>query len=568
MSEQKESAYITKCQGKTPVYLLAEDYLMYRGFKPDEIERFGFGYDPNHKIPWYDEEGREHRERIIIPWKGTSHYHIDRALHDDPRGAKYSKPSAKIVGNQPLYNPAALDKPLFFIVEGVFDALAVEACGFEAIAVGGSGLNGENFETVVTHGVMGCAVVMLDNDTTGKRNQQPLVDSLNDEGVRAFGCTIDGYKDAGEWFARDRDGFRAFLTSIVDNCHTHYQNEQNSRLDRSLATLNVKNPLDIALNLATMDGYQEPIPTGFRLLDDALSGGLRPGLHILGALSSLGKTTMTIQIADHMAELGKPVLFVSVEQSVNEIVAKSLSRYVHQLSNGKTKISTLEIMGDHSKWYEPEKRNAMFMRACTAYTEQVAPNMRIMEGIRQPSVDDIGKAARLIQSKRGESPVIFIDYLQLLAPMNERDTDKQATDKNVMALRQLSRDLRTPVFVISSLNRSSYSEGVTMEAFKESGAIEYSSDTLLGLQPIGLTKTLDETTKDKIKRAANKVVREHKGALDRECEVLILKNRNGLTPIDGIPLQFKPASSLFTEATKPTVSLYSDMPSLDDYRRR
>src|SRR5699024_6390288 len=37
---------------------------------------------------------------------------------------------------------------------------------------------------------------------------------------------------------------------------------------------------------------EPPIPTGFKQLDSILDGGIREGLHVLGAISSLGKTTL------------------------------------------------------------------------------------------------------------------------------------------------------------------------------------------------------------------------------------------------------------------------------------
>jgi replicative DNA helicase len=84
-------------------------------------------------------------------------------------------------------------------------------------------------------------------------------------------------------------------------------------------------------------------------------------------------------------------------------------------------------------------------------------------------------------------------------------TDKQNTDKAVLELKRISRDYKTPIIAISSFNRNHYQKEVTMEAFKESGAIEYSSDVLIGLQ---LKSENEEST-------------------DREVELVILKNRNG-----------------------------------------
>ncbi len=54
-----------------------------------------------------------------------------------------------------------------------------------------------------------------------------------------------------------------------------------------------------------------------------------------------------------------------------------------------------------------------------------------------------------------------------------------------MELKRISRDFKTPVIGISSFNRDNYNNAVSMQSFKESGAIEYSSDILIGLQNKG-----------------------------------------------------------------------------------
>jgi replicative DNA helicase len=114
----------------------------------------------------------------------------------------------------------------------------------------------------------------------------------------------------------------------------------------------------------------------------------------------------------------------------------------------------------------------------------------------------------------GKAPVVLVDYLQILAPHNEKATDKQNTDKAVLELKRISRDYKIPIIAISSFNRENYRMEVTMQAFKESGAIEYSSDVLLGLQLYGVGSTGFNVDEERKKNP-------------REVELKILKNRNG-----------------------------------------
>lgn len=98
-----------------------------------------------------------------------------------------------------------------------------------------------------------------------------------------------------------------------------------------------------------------------------------------------------------------------------------------------------------------------------------------------------------------------------------------------------------------------------MDSFKESGAIEYGADVLMGLQPEGMTERLEGVSESKTKAEANKIMRETKSATERACEIVILKQRSGTIPARGIPLTFHPAASMFEdgaagyEASRPRV---------------
>ena len=173
--------------------------------------------------------------------------------------------------------------------------------------------------------------------------------------------------------------------------------------------------------------------------------------------------------------------------------------------------------------------------------------MHLFEAKNQPSVSDIENAARFIAEQTGEIPVIFIDYLQLLKPSSTTAMDKQNIDRNISALRQLARDLETPIVLISSLNRISYSSAVGLDSYKESGSIEYSSDVLISLQPAGFNELIFDS-KYKQKDNAKKMIKESMQSEERELELNVIKNRNGRIQ-NGIELLFLPSHGLFLEQT-------------------
>lgn len=268
-----------------------------------------------------------------------------------------------------------------------------------------------------------------------------------------------------------------------------------------------------------------PTPTGFKNVDKILDGGIREGLHVLGAISSLGKTTLVMQMVDQVAEYGRDVLVFSLEMGTNELIAKSISRLsLYQvLDDGQPKDnakSVNEILtGSKYANYSEYEKNVI--KDSTAKYAEYSNNIYIHEGTAGTSALDIKAIAEKHVELTGNTPIIVIDYLQILQPLNDRATDKMNTDASIKILKQLSRDLKTTVLAISSFNRDNYNNPVSMVSFKESGGIEYSADIVLGLQ-------FQAFSNDSIN---NKDIDfdEEKEKEPREVELVVLKNRNGET---------------------------------------
>jgi replicative DNA helicase len=263
------------------------------------------------------------------------------------------------------------------------------------------------------------------------------------------------------------------------------------------------------------------LSTGFEELDDALNGGLYTGLYIIGAISSLGKTTLTLQIADNLSQQGGDVLFFSLEQSRFELMSKSISRetYLYCIANGINKQYAKSSIGisDGRRYKNYDKTDTIVIEGAFSKYKGYSEHLFIYEGIGNISVDEIRETVKKHISFTGNKrPIVFIDYLQILAAAEgyERASDKQIVDHNVTALKQLSRDFDIPVFSVSSLNRENYVSEINMSAFKESGAIEYGSDVLIGLQLKG-TGEKDFNLNDA------------KSKDPREVEFRVLKARNG-----------------------------------------
>lgn len=265
-----------------------------------------------------------------------------------------------------------------------------------------------------------------------------------------------------------------------------------------------------------------PTSTGFPLFDEVLSGGMREGLTVIGAISSLGKTTMAQQIADNVAQSGRDVLFISLEMARSELMSKSISRETllevlendGDIRNAKTSIGITDA-SKHKSYSKNEKR--LINTAIERYNEY-AGHIYIVEAFGQIGFQDVRELVKIHHEITGQAPIVVIDYLQIMKPDDPRATDKSNTDKAVNGLKQISRDFKTTIIAISSLNRESYNRPMSLTAFKESGAIEYSSDVLIGLD---FTKMLENSNEMDFEEEKDKV--------PRNITLTILKNRNGRT---------------------------------------
>jgi len=177
---------------------------------------------------------------------------------------------------------------------------------------------------------------------------------------------------------------------------------------------------------------------------------------------------------------------------------------------------------------EQEQPDEVTRQAIEEYSKTIAPNEIIEEGNFNTNVDTIREYIADYIANTKERPTIIIDYLQILTPSNTKYTDKQQMDYNVKILKQTSRDYNIPIIVISSFNRANYNQEATLEAFKESGGIEYTADVVLGLQFRLLADADLKLNKNgNLTKEAKEQINAEFTKTPRELQLVCLKNRNG-----------------------------------------
>lgn len=443
-----------------------------------------------------------------------------------------------------LYNERYISasRRVVFITEGVYDALSVEEAGKSAIALLGVSHN-RLISLVKEYKPDTVFVVSLDQDDAGEKAAKRIAEEFDGLGVAYIIKPAAQEKDLNEFLQKDRIQFFQFieeaekeaLAKKEEIAQAQKEKEEQERKEYIKSSASGFLPEFMKEVYSRKEGRY--IPTGFRKLDLKLDGGLYPGLYVFGAISSLGKTTLVTQIIDQAAEAGHDVLLFSLEMSKSQIIAKSLSRltYCHCIESKKNiKMAKTVRALTNGKLYDLFSREELqVIDAAFSRYKEYAEHIFIKEGIGDIGVPQIVDEVVKHERITGNKPIVVVDYLQILAPYDVRATDKQNIDKSVLELKRLSRDHDIPVIGISSLNRANYSTEINMAAFKESGAIEYTTDVLIGLQFKGAGNAGFDANKEKTK-------------IPREIELMILKNRNGETG-SKIEYEYHPAFNVFRE---------------------
>lgn len=267
---------------------------------------------------------------------------------------------------------------------------------------------------------------------------------------------------------------------------------------------------------------QAYIKTGFPNLDDII-GYLYPGFYVLGAASSVGKTTFLLQMAYQIILNLDSVLYISLEQSKLELVSKILSRIT--AVQCRMNISMAETAIDIRSG---NLFNSVTLDACA----ELLKNANLLTIIEGDFSVDMAKIESIVDdyvATTGRVPVVMLDYLQIVQGKGFA-TDKGRIDHITKSLKILQRKYDAVVIAISSINRANYRLPLDFESFKESGSIEYSADSVWGLE---LQIVTDQAFMN-LKNVAQKrqQIAAAKAAIPRKVKLTCLKNRYGIASFE------------------------------------
>lgn len=244
------------------------------------------------------------------------------------------------------------------------------------------------------------------------------------------------------------------------------------------------------------------ISTGIPELDEVTGGGwYANGISVLTAMPNLGKTTLLLQSAVKMAKNGNAVVFISNDMRKIDLE----SRIVSQISYSYKGEDCLRVS---------DITNSDKLLFCTEHNQIIAETMeRTLKYLHIRDLiedEDFDKSCEGDLTQDGlnrlekifdkytavyEKVIFIVDSLQQVA--SYLDTGKNGVDSILRVFKKWSAT--APVVLVSTLNRAGYSKEtgeINMADLKESGSLEYNTDLLVTMVPLGFVdKSLNEDLK-------------------------------------------------------------------------
>ena len=304
---------------------------------------------------------------------------------------------------------------------------------------------------------------------------------------------------AGEAYAGEGE-----VTDIVDAAERRILEVAKDERRQEMTAIGeiVQGQLDDIANKYTNKSGITGLPTGFSGFDNITSGLQPSDLILVAARPSMGKTALTLNIAQHVAlKEHKNVAFFSLEMSQEQLGLRMICSTA-LVDSQKLRTGRITSQDEWSR----------IMQAATALYD--AP--LFIDDTPGITVAEMRCKARRLQAEKGLD-LIIVDYLQLMQGGQGRrqaENRQQEISEISRSLKSLARELKVPVIALSQLSRSVESRQVKrpmLSDLRESGSLEQDADIVAFLYREGYYQQEIEDSSKNI------------------TEVIIAKHRNGAT---------------------------------------
>ena len=307
------------------------------------------------------------------------------------------------------------------------------------------------------------------------------------------------------------------------------------RIEKFKTALEISQRVEAELKIYQRADGLTGVDVGYKKLNDYTHGLQKGEMTIIAARPSVGKTAFALNLAYNAVKLN-PIsvaifsLEMPSEQLVRRLIATDATVSLDNIQTG-TRFLTAAQKATVGQSIKNIGNSKLFI--------DDTPGIKLI---------DILAKSRQLKAAHDDLGLIVIDYIGLITTGEKRIESRQVEVSNISrALKELARDLKLPVLVISQLSRqvdSRDDKRPYLSDLRESGAIEQDADLVfLMYRPgyyknLGFSKNVSQDEKKRFKEEREKVeaLTKEIGEYAELVEVIVAKNRNGKTGI--VPLLF------------------------------
>ncbi len=271
------------------------------------------------------------------------------------------------------------------------------------------------------------------------------------------------------------------------------------------------------------------VPTGFKELDEKLSGLQKSDLIILAARPSVGKTALALDIARQAAVFHNvPVGIFSLEMSSQQLVDRMLAS---QSNVDAWKLRTGRGIREDDFSAIRQSLDTL-SKAPIFIDDQPGNNILKMRSV-----------ARRLKNEKGLGLVV-VDYLQLMMTTKNYDSMVNQVTEISRSLKNLARELEVPVLALSQLSRAVEQRGgkPKLSDLRDSGSIEQDADVVMFIHREDKAKGVEESEKTNI---AEILIEKHRNGATGKVELFFNDKKASFLPLE--KAQFSGAESEFRE---------------------
>ena len=340
-------------------------------------------------------------------------------------------------------------------------------------------------------------------------------DSLLRKLIKGSASIIDECKKS-----MDKDQALAFAEKTVYDISNGEDTSEMVKLDSIIPE--VMSKLD---ELSNDKSAARGIKTTYRDLDNLINGVHKSDLMILAARPAVGKTSLAMNLVEHIALQGYSCAVFSLEMGREQLGQRLVCSVA-----GVSMSNAMKGKLNKTEWLKIAKAREKLSGAKIFIDDSAMITPREM----------LSKCRRL--KNRFGLDFVMVDYIQLMSPDKSKNSDNRQTEVSEISrnLKILAKELNVPVLALSQLSRNAESRGgrPQLSDLRESGAIEQDADIVMFIHRPDKSSSVKEKDFDEGKVKKN------------VAEIVIAKHRNGPTGV--VELYFKEECTKFLNLNNDT----------------